>query len=217
MKYITGKQAQLILNITTRQGLHKIVKAENIFIKSQGAGKANLYLESDIKEVAKKTNAQRLKTNPRLKKKIETKIKVIKEKIKVNKVKKNETEKFQKEDESKTVLSEIGKNEYSKIKKLLEDNGTLDEVDDSLLQAYAISYQEFFTYSYEITKRNGVDENEAGELKPTIYIGMKKTAFDQMKIMAGMLGIGVRNRIGVDVKKEKKVSVFDMLNQYEKF
>ena len=26
LKYITGKQAQLILNITTRQGLHKIVK-----------------------------------------------------------------------------------------------------------------------------------------------------------------------------------------------
>jgi len=225
INYITGKQAQLILNITTRQGLNKIVRANNITIKSQGPGKANLYLESDIKEVAKKTNAQRSKTNPKLKKKIETKKKVIAKKKEVIKkdqeqkpdVLKNESKNTNLDDEEFTPLNKIGQSEFLRVEKLLIKNGTYEEVDRSLLLFYAISYQKYINAVTMSALQDDVTMNDIGDLKVHPYFQVADKTFSHMQKLAVMLGIGVKSRVGLQIKEQKKKSVFDMLNKDEEF
>jgi len=224
-KYITGRLAYLILNITTRQGLNKIVRANNITIKSQGAGKANLYLESDIKEVAKKTNAQRSKTNPKLKKKIEDKKKVISKKKEVIKkdqeqkpdVLKNEPKNTNLDDEEFTPLNKIGQSEFLRVEKLLIKNGTYEEVDRSLLLFYAISYQKYINAVTMSAKNDDTTTDDFGNLKIHPYFLVADKCFTHMSKLATMMGIGVRNRLNLDIEKGKKKSVFDVLNQKDEF
>jgi len=225
INYITGKQAQLILNITTRQGLHKIVKEKNITIKSQGAGKANLYLETDIKEVAKKTNAQRLKTNPKLKKKIETKKKLISKKKEVIKKSKEEKPKILKnedkntnlDDEEFTPLNKIGQSEFLRVEKLLIKNGTYEDLDRSLLLFYSISYQKYINAVTTSAQNDDMTQDDFGNLKIHPHFLVADKCFTHMSKLAAMLGIGVRNRLNLDIKKGKKKSVFDILNKDEEF
>jgi len=225
INYITGKAAQLILNITTRQGLHKIVKEKKISVKSQGAGKANLYLESDIKEVAKKTNDQRLKTNPKLKKKIEIKKKLISKKKEVIKkdqdqkpdILKNEPKNTNLDDEEFNPLNKIGQSEFLRVEKLLLKNGTYEEVDRSLLLFYAISYQKYINAVTMSAQQDDVTMNDFGDLKVHPYFQVADKTFSHMQKLAVMLGIGVKSRVGLEIKKPKKKSVFDILNQDEKF
>ena len=77
--YLLPNEAMELLQITTRQGLHKVVVNHNITVKSQGAGKPNLYLKSDL-ERYKKDNAKNIekKKNPQV---IEKAEKVKKEKV----------------------------------------------------------------------------------------------------------------------------------------
>lgn len=216
IKYITGKQAQLILKITTRQGLHKIVKEKNISIKSQGAGKPNLYLESDIKKVAKKTNTQRLKTNPKLKKKIEKKNRIVKKNIdSIEDSKKNAKEDLNQEDFN--PLNKIGQDEFLRVEKLLKANGTYEDVDRSLLLFYAISYQKYINAVTMSAQQDDTTMDDMGNLKIHPYFTVADKTFSHMQKLAVMLGIGVKSRVGLDIKKGKKKSIFDTLNQEEKF
>lgn len=216
MEYITGKQAQLILNVTTRQGLYKIVKAENITIKSQGAGKPNLYLESDVKKVAKETNKQRLKTNPKLKKKIERKKKIVKKNIEVIENTKEKT-KQDLNQEDFNPLNKIGQDEFLRVEKLLKKNGTYEDVDRSLLLFYAISYQKYINAVTMSAQMDDTTTDDFGNLKVHPYFTVADKCFTHMQKLATMLGIGVKSRVGLDIKKEKKKSVFDMLSQEEEF
>lgn len=70
--YVNPHEAMQLLQITTRQGLHKVVKNHNITVKSQGAGKPNLYLKSDL-ENYKINNAKNIqaKKNPKVTEKAE--------------------------------------------------------------------------------------------------------------------------------------------------
>jgi len=223
--YITGKQAQLILNITTRQGLHKIVKDKNITVKSQGAGKANLYLESDIKEVAKNTNTQRLKTNPKLKKKVEAKKKVIAKKKEVIKkdqeqkpdILKNEPKNTNLDDEEFTPLNKIGQSEFLRVEKLLIKNGTYEEVDRSLLLFYAISYQKYINAVTMSAQNDDTFVDDFGNIKIHPYFQVADKTFSHMQKLAVMLGIGVKSRVGLEVKKEKKDSILDRINSNNRF
>ena len=65
--YILSNEAMQLLQITTRQGLFKIVKNHNITVKSQGIGLPNLYLKSDLERYMK-DNAKNIKTqkNPQV-------------------------------------------------------------------------------------------------------------------------------------------------------
>ena len=209
--YITGKQAQLILNITTRQGLHKIVKTENITIKSQGAGKPNLYLESDIKKVAKKTNAQRLKTNPHLKKKVEKKTAIIKKK------KTTVEDTKDKGIMNNNPLNDIGQEVFNELREELIKNGTFENKDISLLQAYCVSYQKYINATNQSADKMDLTMDDFGNEKPHPYFIIADKSLSQMNKLATMLGIGAKSRVGIEIQKEKKVSVFDMLNQKEEF
>jgi P27 family predicted phage terminase small subunit len=214
LEYITGKQAQLILNITTRQGLHKIVKDKNISVKSQGAGKPNLYLESDIKTVAKKTNTQRLKTNPKLRKKIDKKKKTIETNITtIEESKKNAKEEMKKEHFS--PLNEIGQDEFLRVEKLLTENGTYNELDRSLLLSYSIAYQKYINAVTMSAQQDDTTMDDFGNLKVHPYFTVADKSFTHMQKMAVMLGIGVRSRVGLDIAKGKKKSIFEF--KEEKF
>ena len=211
MNYITGKQAQLILNVTTRQSLNRIVKNKKITIKSQGAGKPNLYLESDIKEVAKKTNTQRLKTNPKLKKKIEKKKKII----------------TKKKDESKkrkqlgflndNPLNETGQEVFNQLREELIENNTFQEKDISLLQAYCVSYQKYINAINQSADKLDITHDDFGNEKVHPYFTIADKCLSQMDKISKTLGIGARNRVGLDIKKGKKKSIFDTLDQEESF
>lgn len=49
--YISPNEAMRLLEITTRQGLHKIVTLNNVEFKSQGARKTKLiFLKSDLEK-----------------------------------------------------------------------------------------------------------------------------------------------------------------------
>ena len=223
MSHISGKEAQLILGITTRQGLHKIVKEHNIAVTSQGAGKPNLYLKSEIQDIAKKTQKQRDKTNPKLKPKIEKQKKVIKKRVEKEKKAVVEVETFK---EAKTnvldksdfnPLNEIGEDEYMRAKDLLTSNGTYLELDRGMLLSYAISYQNYMLLVKRSSEVDHTTMDDFGNLKVSPYYTMADKALAQMQKLAKDLGIGVRNRIGLDIKAEKKKSMLDVLNENEEF
>lgn len=216
MKYITGKQAQLILNITTRQGLHKIVKEKNITIKSQGPGKANLYLESDVKSAADQTNKQRAKTNPNVKKKVDKQKKVIDKNIEIANTTKDKVKDKIKEPNF-NPLNGIGEDEFLRVEKLLKENGTYSELDRSLLLSYAIAYQKYINAVTMSAENDDTTMDDFGNLKVHPYFTVADKCFSHMQKMAVMLGIGVKSRVGLDIKKDKKKSVFDMLNKDEEF
>ena len=216
IKYITGKQAQLILSITTRQGLNKAIKGKEVSIKKQGAGKSNLYLESDIKEVAKKTNKQRLKTNPKLKKKIEKKKNIVKKNIEsVEESKKNAKDDISKEDFN--PLNKIGQDEFLRVEKLLKENETYTDLDRGLLLSYSIAYQKYINAVTMSAKNDDTTMDDFGNLKVHPYFTVADKCFTHMQKMSVMLGIGVRSRVGLGAKKPKKKSVFDILDEKEEF
>jgi P27 family predicted phage terminase small subunit len=231
ISYITGKQAQLLLNITTRQGLYKVVKENNVTVKSQGAGKPNLYLKSDIELVANKTNKQRLKTNPKLKEKTKkTKQKTITKK-KVHRKVKEETKKeldIIDDEPADTIekpnyhdlenpLNSIGQDEFDRIIELLKENGTYKDSDRALVLAYAISYQKYIFAVAASAKQDDTFMDEFGNIKIHPYFTVADRCFTHMDKMAKALGIGVKNRAGIEIKQPKKESIFDIMNTKEKF
>ena len=56
-----------------------------------------------------------------------------------------------------------------------------------------------------------VDEN--GNQKVNPYMTVSNTFFAQMDKMAKTLGIGVRNRVGLEIKVPKGGSMFELLNR----
>lgn len=227
MSYITGKQAQLIIGITTRQGLHKIAKEHSIETKSQGAGKPNLYLESDVNIAAKKVKSRIKKYKPKLEKKILNKkqkiietVENLEEQHKEADKKLQEIRDKQKEDidvKGRNPLNEIGQSEFLRVEQILITNGTYQPLDRAVLLAYCISYQKYIDAVVRSEESDNTTMNDIGDLKIHPYFVIADKCLTQMTKLSNVLGIGSRNRLGLDVKKEKKVSVFDMMKQEEEF
>ncbi len=209
--YITGKQSQLILNITTRQGLHKIVKEKNITVKSQGAGKPNLYLECDVKKVAAETNKQRLKTNPKLKKKIEKKTAIIEKKKTIIK----DTKK--KGILNDNPLNEVGQEVFNELREDLIENGTFEDKDVSLLQAYCVSYQKYINAINQSANKMDLTQDDFGNEKPHPYFLIADKCLAQMVKISNLLGIGAKSRVTLEIKKAKNKNVFEMLSEKDDF
>mgnify|MGYP000151956073 CR=1 FL=1 len=239
--YLLPNQAMELLQITTRQGLHKVVVNHNITVKSQGAGKPNLYLKSDL-ERYKKDNAKNIekKKNPQV---IEKAEKVKKEKVE-RKVKnqklKVETKKelnlisednpidnlFDDEDiikpklldfSMKDLLNEIGQNEFDRVVELLKENGTYKEQDRALVLTYAVSFQNWVFATVASAKQDNTTSDQFGNLKLHPYMVVSDKCLTQMTKIASILGIGIRNRIGIQIEEKKKESIFDILNSKESF
>lgn len=225
MEYVNGKQAQIILKITTRQGLNKIVKNNNIEIKSQGAGKPNLYLKSDIEKINKKTSKNREKYNPTLKSKVEAKEKTISEKKESHKknienkpeVLKPKDNNIDLESEDFNPLNKIGQDEFLRIEKLLTENGTYEEIDRSLLLFYSISYQKYINSVTQSAMNDDTTIDDYGNVKIHPHFLIADKCFKHMNDMAKQLGIGVRSRVGLEIKREKKKGIMDILSKEEEF
>lgn len=239
--YILPNQAMELLQITTRQGLHKVVVNHNITVKSQGAGKPNLYLKSDLerykkdnaKNIEKKKNPQVIQKAEKVKKeKVERKVKAKKLKVEVKKELNLISEDsptvnlFDDEDiikpklldfEMKDLLNEIGQNEFDRVVELLKDNGTYKEQDRALVLTYAVSFQNWVFATIASAREDNTTTDQFGTLKLHPYFQVAKEAFNQMEKSSKLIGIGVRSRVGLDLKEPKKESIFDILNSKESF
>lgn len=275
--YLLPNQAMELLQITTRQGLHKVVVNHNITVKSQGAGKPNLYLKSDLerykkdnaKNIEKKKNPQVIEKAEKVKKeKVERKVKAKKLKVEtkkqlgidkeksnenwtvitgrknVNKVindlcnknkkpnKETQPEKelnLISEDENlfddeeiikpklldfqmKDLLNEIGQNEFNRVVALLKENGTYKEQDRALVLTYAVSFQNWVFATIASAREDNTTTDQFGTLKLHPYFQVAEKCASQMTKNANMLGIGIRSRIGLEIKKEKKKGISSIIN-----
>lgn len=210
--YLLPKQAMELLQITTRQGLHKIVTNHNITVKSQGAGKPNLYLKQDL-ERYKKDNAKNIKAmkNPQV---IE-KAKEIKEK---KEKKKQEVINTQKRGiMNKNPLNPIGQEVFNELMAELKENGTFQDKDISLLQSYCVSYQKYINAINQSEEELDIVFDDFGNKKISPYFQIADKCLSQMIKLSNILGIGSRSRIGLEIVKPKKESIFDILNSKESF
>lgn len=244
--YLNPHEAMQLLEITTRQGLHKIVKNHNITVKSQGAGKPNLYLEEDLKRYKKDNakNIKKTKTKTVIKKaeKIKTDIKKrkienqeLKEEVKkqvnteiekdfkVTEIKEQKEKQAKKDldlpndDEIENPLNKVGMAEYERITKLLKEQGTYKELDRALVLAYAISYQKYIFSTIASGKQDDTTMNDFGDLKVHPYFQVAKESFSQMEKIAKLLGIGARSRVGLELAKPKKKTFADIIANTEEF
>lgn len=292
--FISGKEAQLLLGITTRQGLKKIVDKFNVEVK-RGNGTPNLYKKTDIENYIKRKDDPTIagKKKPRtvhkakvIKKIVDTKKAVREEQLK-NKPKpvektppreennftiqvcpkcgskqfksiaqdfvitcvcgvvfkdgkeikkqtagkpkevpaeKEEPIQLPKLEENKKLDSEdfnplnaIGQAEFLRVEKLAKANGTYQDLDQSLLLFYAISYQKYINAVVKSEQLDDVTMNEAGDLKVHPHFTVAKTCLADMHKLAKDLGLGVRNRMGLELKKEKKQSMMDIISATEEF
>ncbi|MGL5725006.1 P27 family phage terminase small subunit [Cetobacterium sp.] len=231
--YLLPNQAMELLQITTRQGLHKVAVNHNITVKSQGAGKPNLYLKSDL-ERYKKDNAKNIekkKTKTVIEKAEKVKKEKVQRKVKNQKLK-VETKKelnlisedenlFDDEDiikpklldfSMKDLLNEIGQNEFDRVVELLKENGTYKEQDRALVLTYAVSFQNWVFATVASGQQDNTTTDSFGNLKLHPYFTVAEKCATQMTKNANMLGIGIRSRIGLEIKKEKKKGISSIIN-----
>lgn len=234
---ITGQQAQLLLGITTRQGLHKYIKKYNIPFKNQANGLPNLYEKEDIEKL-KEIIGEPKHTHNAIKEKVKKRVTQIKtnkkniEKVKTETKKALKIEDKPKEDliqnsqqqidkpsvyDIENPLNEVGIAEYERVTQLLIEQGTYKELDRALVLAYAISYQKYIFATVASGKQDDTTMNDFGDLKLHPYFLVAKESFNQMEKTAKLLGIGARNRIGLEIVKPKKESIFDILNAKEEW
>lgn len=234
--YILPHEAMELLQITTRQGLHKVVVNHNITVKSQGAGKPNLYLKVDLerykkdnaKNIEKKKNPQVIEKAEKVKKeKVERKVKAKKLKVETKKELNLISEDkpidtlFDDEDmikpklidfEMKDLLNEIGQNEFDRVVQLLKENGTYKEQDRALVLTYAVSFQNWVFATIASAREDNTTTDQFGTLKLHPYFQVAEKCAAQMTKNANMLGIGIRSRIGLEIKKEKKKGISSIIN-----
>ncbi len=244
--YLSSNQSMQLLKITTRQGLFNIVKKHNITVKSQGVGKPNLYLKSDLErymkdnaknikirknpqviekaeKIVKKQNIKKekhLKVKAQVKKEVDTEIE---KDFKVTEIREQKEKEIKKDlelpndEEIESPLNKVGMAEFQRVTDLLIEQGTYKEVDRALVLAYAISYQKYIFSTVASAKMDDTTMNDFGDLKIHPYFQVADKCLTQMNKLATMIGIGSRSRIGLEIKKEKKKSVFDILNTKESF
>lgn len=246
---ITGKEAQLILGITTRQGLHKLVHKHNIEFKGQGNGKSNLYKKEDIEKLKEIVGPLKQKTE--IKKKILKREKIIENNKEINKKAmtpksddnwnivsgKENIDKALKEMEekaiaeeqkkvevqnrpdeyylSKDILTKDGQIIFDKLREELIANGTYQDKDIALLQAYCVSYQKYINAINRSAEFSDTTMDDFGNLKVHPYFQVADKCLSQMDKLAKALGIGVKNRVGLEIAKPKKETIFDILNSKE--
>ena len=216
-----------MLNITTRQGLYKIVKNFNVEVKKVGDGLANLYSKQDIERYMIEHKEDRcipkksIKAVKKQKKTIEKlKNKVVQLKEETKKIVNTQIEENLDEhsvDLIENPLNKVGMAEYERVTKLLQEQGTYKDVDRSLVLAYAISYQKYIFAVVASGKEDDTFMDSYSNLKLHPYFLVAKESFSQMEKMAKLLGIGCRSRVGLEVNQPKKESIFDILNAKEEF
>ena len=221
--FINPHEAMELLQITTRQGLHKVATNNNITIKSQGAGKPNLYLKEDLERYrADILSKGKDKYNKEVTQKA---IKIKKEKVERKEKAKKLKEETKKDlapptaqtDNLTNPLNHIGQDEFNRIVEILTENGTYKEQDRALVLAYAISYQKYIYAVAASAREDDTTSDQFSNLKIHPYFLVADKCLSQMTKIANILGLGVRSRIGLEIKSPKKETLFDILNSKDEF
>ena len=183
-EYFSKEEVFKIFCVKSNMQLWRIVNKYNIKTFCEGKGKPNFYLKSSVLQAAKDRGD-----------KVPSSI--------LNKEQNKPTIQSppQNETSDKPILNEIGKAEYIRIKELIGDR--LTELDESWVQVYAISYQQYFLFQYEIAKCGGVDIDPAGNKRPSIYLRMAADCFKQMDRASAVLGIGTINSQKIKMGNEE--------------
>jgi phage terminase small subunit len=208
--YVGRDEALKIVKITTRQGLSKFVKKHNIRTERECNGKPTFYNKEDLLKAYAESYANKTKYNPTLEKK-SIDIQKKKEKIAEERVAKKKEAMLK----SGKVLDEIGQSELIRVEKELKNFGIYRESDRSLLLSYAIAYSNYIYYTTLSRSLDHTSIDMGGNQKVSHYLAVADKFFSQMDKMASKLGIGAKSRVGLEIKKEKKVSVFDIINTKE--
>ena len=236
MDYISGRDAMLLMGITTRQRLNQIVRKHNISFKNTGVGMPNIYLKSDVEAYVK------LNTKPPKPPKDENRvIKTRRKKVKVEKVVRKKKTKAEATKEITTIkdnlstveennkrikqggflnsdpLNETGREHFNYLREKLIEDGTYNEKDIGILQSYCVSYQKYIHAINASNDELDTTIDSFGNVKISPYFLVADKCLSQMTKLAGILGIGARSRVGLPIKEPKKESVFDILNVKEEF
>lgn len=242
MEYLSKQQAMELLQISTDRSLQRYVKKFEVRTKTLGIGKPSLYCEDDLVQVFALIKKGKDKHNPKAKVKAIEK-KIVKEKtIEKNAKLKEETRKElnlvgeykpvdnlsddediikppynPNEFQMKDLLNEIGQDEFDRVVELLKENGTYKEQDRALVLTYAVSFQNWVFATVASAKQDNTTSDQFGNLKLHPYFTVAEKCAAQMSKNASMLGIGVRSRIGIEIKSPKKETIFDILNSKDEF
>lgn len=204
--FITGKKAQEILEITTRQGLEKIVKRYNITKVSQGAGKPNLYHKDETIKAFLDSHKQKEKFNP------DAKVKAVKTKEKKTETAaKKETAKKEIEKKTKNPLNETGQDEFIRVQGELKGLGIYEEKDRAILLSYCICYQNYMFYIDLSASLSHTTTDDNGNDKVNPYFTVADKLLSQMIKLSSILGIGKRSTIGLDIKPVAEESMISQL------
>ncbi|MCP4991801.1 MAG: P27 family phage terminase small subunit [Colwellia sp.] len=204
--FISGKEAQEILEITTRQGLDKIVKRYSISKITQGAGKPNLYNKDEVMKAYLDSHKQKEKYNPSVD--IKAKEKKVKKQTKATELKQKKKEV---EEASSTPLNNIGQSEYLRVEKELKDLGLYEFKDRAILLAYAVCYQNYMFYTNLSAQLDHTTTDEGGNLKVHPYFTISDKLLSQMTKLSNILGIGKRSMMGFEPKKKEEDSLMATL------
>ena len=222
MEYLSKQQAMELLQISTDRSLQRYVKKFEVRTKTLGVGKPSLYCEDDLVQVFALIKKGKDKHNPKAKVKAIEK-KIVKEKtIYKNAKLKEETKKdlappTTQTDNPTNPLNHIGQDEFNRIVEILTENGTYKEQDRALALAYAISYQKYIYAVAASAREDDTTSDQFSNLKIHPYFLVADKCLSQMTKIANILGLGVRSRIGLEIKSPKKETIFDILNSKDEF
>ncbi len=104
-------------------------------------------------------------------------------------------------------LNTVGKKEQKRVKCLLEKENLYNELDDSIIKAYALSYQEWNESEVAIKKQGAVFLNSSGNPVTNPYIKVRNDAFKRMIDIAKEFGLTpkAREQLTIEPIKEKSV------------
>ena len=191
------------LSVASIMQLNRLCKKHSIEKISLGKGKSNVFNYVDIERAVNERGGTKIKKE----------VLTPKEKVKTISPLKKEKPLLSDEKEPDTILNDNGKREYARIKEILSERGDFLDIDESILQAYSIAYQNYFAFSYQITICGGLTVDQAGNKTPSLYIKMADTFFKQMMNCCKTLGIGAANR-KFDIKEaEKTSSILDFCDE----
>lgn len=207
-EYISKSEALELLKISSYRQLKRIVDDNNVKTKSLGIGKPTLYDRTDICNCVVQTKSTK-KFAP---KKPQEKAKQEKAK-KEEKAKDIEQKKKEVEKATSSPLNETGQDEFIRVEQELKSKGLYLESDRAYLLAYAIAYQNYMFYVNLSASLDHISSDLNGNEKIHPYFTVADRCFNQMEKAATKLGIGARNRIGLEIKKPKTGLMADILNR----
>lgn len=103
-------------------------------------------------------------------------------------------------------LNKIGIEEEDRVIELLKKGGVLSELDNAMIRAYSLAFQEWNTAEASLIKQGTVIENSSGNPIANPYLRIRDNAFKRMLEVSREMGFTVKSRSKMDFKEQKEES-----------